>query len=807
MISDKFKQSHFIVYELQLPYCTVCTPADGLTSSWHTPVTCVESSDDTYSLWFTRNLGLQMQPPSTSINIKSKLNSSVWKVVTGASETTPTIKPGEGMASRGTMSLTLSDFEGDPGPINFSENGTFFGKLKARNVLDGKKIVSHYYSIVNGNPTPQLVGSSTHFIESATLSGGKFTIKGKDALKDLEAFSQQFPIPTESTLTADIDASTLVIPVTDGTLYAANDVIIIDEELMLIDSVTANDITVFTRGSTYAAPDLRVIYKTEAEEHSIDSTVQICYVMDKKFLSSVLKDVFDGVGLSTYVNFAQWDAEITEWNANAFLYGVFHEPKSADKLINQLLSNYMVDMWLDQTTQLALVSATTTWKQAIRTITEGEDFSDLSTSTKADTRFSRAYIYNNKEYQSKNDDSTNYSQLTIFKDTATETDDFYGSIKVKEFDPSSFITPASAEILTSRFVQRYAKTPESLSFKMEERKLAGSGLGDIVDIVTRDSQTPSGEYLEARVRAQLISIKPNLGDIGRTYNVKALSYVPLIDSNGGDLTIFISGTVFDLNLFSRAGAPPDAINVTYVFDAATVGSSDQSVPAIRAGLFAAGSSIKLIFTNNSKVSAIGGNGGSSRVYRNTGENFVIETTKAGDGGLVYQSDGVNSNLYLNYGIVDTYMTSCDFYSPGGGGESVAALTFDSGSPSYLANASGGGGNGLPNGVAGGASDFFSDDFYYDRSFVSRGFDGTFDSGGNGVIAALNLNLSVTSGSGGNGDDGSIAFASPSWDDASLGGIGLSGASIKGSGVTVYNLASESSKFTTGNSDPFTLVDA
>ena len=140
---------YIVIYELQLPYCTVCTPVDGLNSAWHTPVTCEESSDATYSLWFTKNSSPIMAPPSTSINIQSKLNSSVWRTVTSGGETTSTIKPGEGMASRGTMSITMTDFEGDPGPINFSESGTFFGKLKARNVLDGKKIISHYYSIVD----------------------------------------------------------------------------------------------------------------------------------------------------------------------------------------------------------------------------------------------------------------------------------------------------------------------------------------------------------------------------------------------------------------------------------------------------------------------------------------------------------------------------------------------------------------------------------------------------------------------------------------------------------------------------------
>lgn len=806
-LNNNFKQSHFVVYELQLPYCTVCTPIEGLNDPWHTPVTCEESSDDIYSLWFTSNKVPIMSPPSTSINVKSRLNSSVWREVTSASETTPRLNVSKGMASRGTMSITMSDFDGDPGPINFSEDGTFFGKLKARNVLDGKKIISHYYSIVNGSETPELVGTSEHYIENASLTNGRFTISAKDALKDLEAFSQQFPVPTEAKLTADIDNSTVTIPVNDGSLFTANDVIIIDKELMSVLSVSVNDLTVFARGSTLLASDSSIVYKTNTASHSVDSSVQICYVMSKTFLSNVLQDIFDAIGLTDYVDFTQWDDEISDWNENAFLYGVFHSPTEADKLINKLLSDYMIEMWLDQPTQKAIVSATTAWKQSIRTITEDSDLTNLRTSTKENTRFSRAYIRNKKDFQAENDDDTNYSQLTLHKDVITESDDLYGTVKVKEAKNSSYISPDSAFIWASRFVQRFSRTPEELSFEMEERKLAGSKLGDIVDVITRDSQTPSGEFLQARIRAQLIEIRPNLNGVGRTYNVKALSYVPLIASTpGGDLTIFISGTVFDVNLYARAGAPPDALNITFVFDGATVGSTAINTPAIRAGAFDPSTVIKLIFTNNSKMSARGGNGGDAYV---DSKNEIVTTTNAENGSDVYQSDGVESHVYLNYGVVDTYTTDSIMYAAGGGGASASAeITASSQGAEFSlgVSVSGGGGSGLPSGSAGVATQH--PDQTSAGNDTAQGIDGAFEYGGQGVTldnSFLSFDLEATSGNGGASANGSTSSAIG--DTTSLGIAGLAGGAIKGGLVTVYNLAAESSKFRSGNSDAFTLITA
>jgi hypothetical protein len=805
LIKDNFKQQHFVVYELVLPYCTACTPSNNLTESWHTPITCDEPSDDEYSLWFTSNSAPIIAPPSQSISIKSRLNSSVWRVVTSGSESTPTLKPGEGMASRGSMSVSMSDFKGDPGPINFSDDGTFFGKLKARNILDGKKIISHYYSITSESGSPVEVNTSTHFIEKTTLTGGRFTIRAKDALKDLEAFSQQFPIPTEATLTSDIDDTTTTIPVSDGSMFAVDDVIIIDKELMRISSISVNDLTVYARGSTYLATDSSIIYKTNKDSHSEDSSVQICYVMNKSFLSNVLQDIFNSSGLSAYVDFTQWDDEILEWNENAFLYGVFHEPEEVDDLINRLLTDYMVDMWLDQSTQKVVVNATTAWKQAIRTIYEGNDLSNLTTSTKENSRFSRAYIYNQKDFQAENDDAVNYSRLTLHKDTATESSDFYGSIKVKEFDPSSFISPSSAQILVSRFVQRFSSTPELLNFTMEERKLSGLSLGDIVDVVSRDSQSPSGATLEARTRTQLISIKPDLNKIGRMYKVQALSYVPLIATTAGqDLTIFISGVVFDIDLYARAGAPPDALNVTFVFDGATIGSSSAGAPAIRAGLFDAATAIKMIFTNNSKVSAKGGNGGAASIS-NTSASAAAGVS-AGD---VYQSDGITTSIYLNYGTVDGYVTSAELHAPGGGGGGATCYNTDESSSGLfvsLGAAGGGGGSGIPEGSGGAASVVEPSDFDGVFSSAKNGFNGTFSLGGNGGLASIPF--PVSSAKGGKGGASLVAGASsssPAGTRTKQGAAGAAGAAIKGAGVTVYNLAASSSKFKSGNSDSFTLI--
>ncbi len=803
MIKTDYKQSHFVLYELVLPYCATCTPVSGLTEKWHTPITCEQESDSTYRLWFASSTApMELIQPSPSINLKSRLNSSIFRCVTSSKESTPKLKAGEGLASRGTMSITCADFDGDPGPINFSEDGTFFGKLLARNVLDGKKIITHYYTVTDFGGIEE-VSTSTHFVTNTKLSDGKFTLSAKDALKDVEAFSQKFPEPSKVELTAAIDATTTTIPVTDDTGFVANSVFRIDDELFIVQSTSGNNITVKARGTGVTNADGTRVFKTHTDEHDIESTVQPCYVMSKTPLATVLQDLCTAAGLSEFIDSAQWTAEIEEWNANAFLYGVVSDPTEIGDLINAKLSDYMIDMWLDQPTQKIKVSAVSAWKESVRILSEGDDLSALSITTDENARFSRAMIYNGKRYQTGSDEAQNYSRLASFTDTATEHSDRYGVVKLKDFEFSPTITSASATILCSRFVQRYARTPKQIKFTMEERKLDGLKLGDVIDVVSRNAQMPNGQFFTARDRAQVIRIQPRF-KLGRQYDVEALAYVPLVASNPDEeLVIRLTGAIFDENLFARAGAPNVPVNVTFIFDSMTIGSSAHNIPSVRAGAFAAGSRIKIICTNGTKWSAMGGDGGLS------------EGAPAGNGGDAYQSDGVSTEIYLNYGNVDGYGTDATLYAAGGGGAHGSATILASYDLYMVASttAVGGGGSGIPggNGVS--------------TSFESENIEsaqGTFSSGGSGANSGSS-SVSLGSGrtasssvepssgaSGGSSVNGESTSASASTDGTvvskSTTGTtdgGLAGGAIKGANVTVYN--TNASRFRQGNSDSFTLI--
>lgn len=831
---NDFEQSHYVIYELVLPYCTVCTPRENIDGVWHTPPMCVESSDAEYSLFFTRGKAPYVSLPGLSISGKSRLNSTMFRVVTGASVTTSKAKAG-GLASRGTMSMTCMDEKSDPGPIEFTEEGTLFGKLIARNILEGKKIITHYYSIGRDEVTPVEVRTETHYVTNATLSAGVFTLNAKDALKDLEAFSQQFPTPGEVTLTADIDDTQVTFDISDATDFPANTYFRMGAELFRVDSVIGNSITVDARGHTRTSSiDGRVLYKSNKESHDAESTLQPCRLLDGEPLADTLEAIFNEVGLQDFVNYTQWNDDITQWDGDALLWGIMSEPEDASDLIDDLLEVFLVDMWLDQTTQKAFISTNSNWKQPEVSFIEGTDVQNYKVTTRDNTRFSRAYILAGKAYQADNDDNTNYSRLISSTDVESETSDFYGSVKLKEFDPVQWISGDSATRLTSRYIQRYSDTPREVTFDIEERKIQGITIGSVIEVVSIDKQSPSGATLTSNDRVQILKLQPNLNGVGRKHTATALAYTPLFATDPNEEQfVTLTGSIRSINLATYVGAPTNIpLNYTFIFDNCEIGSAEESstwLASVRAGAWHPSSRIRIVCINNTKWSAKGGDGAS---IANNILQFVI--TQPTDGASSYESNGIATEVYLNYGNFLGYDTSSLLFASGagGGGSGAYAIALKGTGPgqtevrsSTLSIASGGGGNGMPVGIAGLITENFPDGYGFKKS-IKTANDGTFDFGGESFDAFATLSISdgtltstattsATPSDGGLASDSTLPTSTASADGDNTevtanSNSALAGYSFVGGGITVYNLSSESAKFKPGRSVAgvdYTLIDS
>ena len=133
---------HYYVIELDLPEVTSACTING-NAGFGTPLTCTDQSNHTITTKTHKYTDTALILPE----------SDVYKCVNKVSETTPALKSGNGVASTATCTISMRDFIGDPNlssPALVSNpgikgQGSYFGKLKARNVLTNKPIRVKYY--------------------------------------------------------------------------------------------------------------------------------------------------------------------------------------------------------------------------------------------------------------------------------------------------------------------------------------------------------------------------------------------------------------------------------------------------------------------------------------------------------------------------------------------------------------------------------------------------------------------------------------------------------------------------------------
>ncbi|MCP4791317.1 MAG: hypothetical protein GY881_13870, partial [Gammaproteobacteria bacterium] len=131
---------HFECVQIYMPYVSgTCTlPIDKFwPEGYHTPLTCQEPSNGTWCYSFTTSrIGV---PDLVGFRPVDKVNGgTINRAIPDCikfksiNETTPKLQDESGLASRGGFTCSFVDFDGDPGPINKTDKGSYFSKLIAR---------------------------------------------------------------------------------------------------------------------------------------------------------------------------------------------------------------------------------------------------------------------------------------------------------------------------------------------------------------------------------------------------------------------------------------------------------------------------------------------------------------------------------------------------------------------------------------------------------------------------------------------------------------------------------------------------
>jgi hypothetical protein len=791
---SQYSQEHFEVLEIDLPVITgTCTL--GASNGFGTPLTCDQAWTGEYKTYKFTNQNAPILPAS-----------NIYRVITKVKENPTELKPGNGLSARGSMSITLTDFLGDPNQettgvtADVIGQGTYLGKLSARQIIENKAVRLKLYRVEADGSIDLVGGAETHHYIAESLKpneNGSWSLQCKDVMSLANLNEKTWPPTSGGFLRLDIDDSVVAIPVDATTDYSAVFAVRIGDEFLKINSVTNNltstaVLNVATRGLSISAPVSAVVLtRTAADSHSAGDEVFICDLSDNETIDSLLTRILVASDFdSSLITSADWAAEVAEWHALDKINTLHSEAEDVHDVLNRILTGFLMDLWFDQIDNQAKLSAISVWKQSSAVLTEGKEVDAYTLKASADDglRASRALVLYNKRNLADNDDASSFKKGAQFSDNQIISAALYKEHKDKQFDNNAIIGSNAAELLVQRFVSRFKFTPFNRDWETQERFLTFK-TGDVVDLNAQSIQSASG-LPSGDLRAQVTKITPRYTNTGRMYDCIAMSYEAAFNNNS---EIVLSSPLGSINFYTLAGAPSQAVTLTFVLT--NTYSSGQS--AMSAGAFPAGSKLILILANNFDGQANGGVGGAgeSMFYESESNNWLGGGggSNGGAGGIVYDAQGIDTDIYFSgdTSAVSTAYPVANGYirAPGGGGGAGSAVGVGTNDPVGYAGHGGGGGAGRTAG-AGGAGGIA------ETSGGASGVDG--NAGQNGDIIGQG-------GTGGSSANAPTAGTAGDWGQAgtaasSLGGAAGSG--IKDSGATVQLFADGdlATRYINGNGD-------
>ncbi len=765
---DMRVQQHFEVFEIDLPVITgACTL--GSAQGFGTPLTCDQAWTNEYKTYYFTN---ENAPVLTSVN-----GQPIYRCITAIKETTTELKPGDGLSARGSLNITFTDFTkqdpniGAPGVTDDVKNqGTFFGKLNARQIFENKDVRLKLYRVQPDGTVDLVNGAQTrHYVANAfklNPKNGKWSLACKDVLALANLNEKTWPISSGGFLRLDIDNSVTAIPVDGETDYSNAVFVRYGDEFSQIVSVVDNltpaaTLNVTTRGGDLFAPGSAVfLTATNAEDHSAGDEVFICDLSDDETIDSLItKILVDSDFDVSLIPAAEWAAEVAEWHATDKINTLHSESESVNDVLNRILTGFLMDLWFSTTENLAKLSAISVWKQSSATLIEGKEINSytINKTPRESIRASRALVVYDKRNLADSDDTPSYKRASQFSDNSLVSDALFSKHKDKQFDSNFLLTEDAAVLLTQRYVSRFKFTPFVRTFKTEERSLTFN-TGDVVDLITTVDQGANG-LPSGNIRAQILKINPRYEKTGRLYDVTTMSYEAAFNSGS---EIVLDSPLGGVNLYILAGAPSQQVDLTFILD----GTYSQGETAIRAGAFASGSKITLIMVNGFDGQANGGTGGFGQAVQAIPPFNPVGLPGNGlDGGLVYDAQGVDTDIYFSgatpsvaYPVADGYIRAP---SGGDGGFFLGGLPGDPGM-------GGDGGDGRFAGVGG-------------------------DGGKIGTVPTLSLS----------GVNGEIDGSGSGWGNAGANNDatgGLAGSGVIDNGATVNFFGDTPARYINGNGD-------
>ena len=712
---------------------------------------------------------------------------------------TPTrLQPGGDISLRGKVTIRCQDFTHNDGggptvpsalgdvvdkyfrlrTYDPESQGTFFGKLKARNefyvgrpmrVLEG--YLDEPFSISNFRTREYIIEEIR-----GPSADGSVEIVGKDVLSLAINSRAKAPTPSVGTVADNpltAGATTLNVSAGDGPDYDIDVHVRVDDEIMRITGRTADALTV-TRGQG----------GTTAAEHSLGAAVQSCLTYEDEPVIDVIQNLLEDFASvpSSFIPFTDWEAEETASLSGYDMETIISEPTGVTTLLKEIMEITLIDLWYSDVDQEIKLKLETPFTSVVGLIDDDAEILENSLRAKDEQqrRLSRVLIwYGMRNFAEDLSEPSNFSLANFEIEADKELPNKFNDERTKVIFSRWFDSTNTTQVqLTSqRLLARFGRVPIELTFDVDAKDVNTFDVGDVVDIQSRIVQDTLGN--KKTDRFQIIESQPRFP--ASIYTYKALAFFVDPISQG---PIVISANQTDLDLFVELGGPPGPVEVTVTINAAVIIDATQGNCAVTTGDLHPDSVITLV--NNGEIRGHAGNGGNGA---SAISNCLFEGelpppsliyyffTSNGFGG---SKGGCAIEILIDNFFIDN--TSGNIFAGGGGGGGGGGSA-----GSISANGGGGGGGGRGSDGVGSAGNGGNAQTFVDfacppitENDGSAGTDGSAAAAGTGGAGG---NPGFTDGGDG-GDWGDPGTVGDTFGGSNGGSAGAGGDAVQTNGATL-----------------------
>lgn len=526
--SAKLGRQPFLVCSLIMDHCSLvagvgaCTATEtGDDKCYNTRATCNDTAN-----YDKTTKEYKFCEPTSEIPFGEELYPVLDKNIQKAATS---VTGGSGLGKRAVINVDIGDFPHHDRGIdpyhsertyNAFEQGTFWGKWLARNpYYEGRTLKIGYGYIGETFSWNDFEFQEYDIVDIHGVTNKKVKIIGKDILVRTYDRKAQYPSLNTGVLDAGIAAgagSAILSPVGIGDAeYSASGTLSIGSEAFT-----------FTRAGDNLTLTANSQWGTLQEAHDAGDTVQECVTWSSVNVTTVLDELLTtGAGIpSSYIPSAEWATEAAAWLSLANVTGILMKPESIEKVIGELSTSFLFDIWWDSVSQAVKIKALSPelGGETINRFTEVSNIIKGSLKIQRDSkqRFTEVRVFYDKANFSEDDKTENFKVVKVSTNPELASPDLYDGNSIKTVKSRWFDSLAQANTLSSRLLARFSTTPETVTFDLDQKDYANIEMAGRADINSWQFQDKSGANTDKRFQILEITEKKNIGNV---FTVKAFT--------------------------------------------------------------------------------------------------------------------------------------------------------------------------------------------------------------------------------------------------------------------------------------------